>query len=103
MLGVAEAGTILICTCLPVTRPIYIRFKDFTKRTVTNITERSNGSRGHTTKVSLGSQGFHDEYNDEAPMNVKLNVIHRQTKYEVESQPRKEYPSRLTPSAKGGR
>jgi len=98
MLGTAEAGVILICACLPVMRPLFRSVKGFAVTTFGAVTGRTNYStsssgfrsrdatRGTKNHISLGSREFGDS--DEAPINLKENVIHRRIDVDVDSRSR---------------
>jgi hypothetical protein len=102
MLGTAEAGVILICACLPVMRPLFRSLKGFAVTTFGGSGGRTNyssssglrygmsreasGLRGTKNHISLGSREF--EENDEAPINLKENVIHRRVDVDVDSRSR---------------
>jgi len=93
MLGAAEAGTIVICSCLPVLRPLIIRAVEFTKSNLSGISRftgstftANSRSRTHASHASLDSA----EYHEGAPINLREGVIHRRLDIDVESS-RKDY------------
>ncbi|KAM3067351.1 hypothetical protein ACMFMG_005291 [Clarireedia jacksonii] len=104
MLGTAEAGVILICACLPVMRPLFRSLKGFVVTSFNTTTGRTNyssgsgsgsrfgrsrdasGIRGTKNHISLGSREFGES--DEAPINLKDNVIHRRVDVDVDSSSR---------------
>ncbi|KAF2872235.1 hypothetical protein BDV95DRAFT_378898 [Massariosphaeria phaeospora] len=65
-LGVAEAGTVLICACLPILRPILRKALDATKRGLS--LSLSTKSRTRTTFISLEDRGLGDGDGDGAPI-----------------------------------
>lgn len=84
LLGLAEVGIVVICACLPATRPLFIKIQQFSSKTFSNFSNMSttlkSGSRSRpsrSTAISLGSQG----YNDDEPM--RLDQIHQQKEYNV--------------------
>ena len=78
MMGAAEAGSILICACLPVLRPLFVGLKNFTTSRLTSITRTMGTKQSHITLTDR-------EYQDETLINLKENVIHRRVDVDVES------------------
>lgn len=78
MLGTAEAGAVLICACLPVMRPLFVKAKNFIKTGVSTFRGTVNNNSGHT-KLSDSNERTND-----API-ILSDVIHRRVDIDVDS------------------
>jgi len=74
ILGLAEVGIVVICACLPVTRPLFVKIGQFVPKAISSIRDKANScsKRLGSKTISLGSQG----YNDNEPIRLD-DVSHR--------------------------
>lgn len=95
LLGLAEVGIVVICACLPATRPLFVKVKQMSSKTFSNFSVKaSNRSRpSRSSAISLGSQG----YNDDEP--IRLDHIHQQREFNVAIEDVDEIDSRGYPHA----
>jgi len=80
-MGAAEAGTILICACLPVMRPLFVNFKNFATSHVSSFARTMGTKQSHVTLTDR-------DYHGDTLISLKENVIHRRVDVTVDSNSR---------------
>jgi len=83
--GLAEAAVIEICACMPVMRPLFVKFKNMTVRSFASLATRGSASNGIKSSQKASAYSLHSIERNDDGIPLRNGVIHQKFDYRVDN------------------